>query len=194
MKTILGIDPGSRYMGVAVIRGDQLIAKGVHVLKNGRKPYNLLGQARGVIVEYIKKHKPDIVAIERPLLKPTKRGALVTVVAQELRGHSRELGVRVTTILVKEVRKVVTGNEWAKKVEVARKLAERFPELAPLVPIPPKRAALGLRPRERYWLHLFDALAVASASESHLTTRDRAPRRTERRGPQQGADPVDSHN
>lgn len=166
MQTILGIDPGSRYMGIAVLRGDHLIASGVHTLKNGRRPYDLLGQARDVIVDYIKEHKPDVVAIERPLLKPTKRGALVTVVAQELRAHSRELGVRVVTIPVKEVRKAVTGNEWAKKVEVATKLVERFPELKPKVPVPPKRAALGLRPRDRYWLHLFDALAVASASSS----------------------------
>ena len=114
--------------------------------------------------DYIKKHKPDVVAIERPLLKPTKRGALVTVVAQELRAHSRELGVRVVTIPVKGVRKSVTGNEWAKKVEVAKKLATQFPELASLVPVPPKRAALGLRSRDRYWLHLFDALAVATAT------------------------------
>lgn len=153
-------------MGIAVLRGDRLVAKGVHMLKNGRRPYNLLGQARYVIVDYIKQHKPDVVAIERPLLKPTKRGALVTVVAQELRAHSRELGVRVVTIRVRDVRKSVTGNEWAKKLEVAKTLAERFPELTSMVPSPPKRAALGLRPKDRYWLHLFDALAVACAGHA----------------------------
>jgi Holliday junction resolvasome RuvABC endonuclease subunit len=165
MRTILGIDPGSRYMGIAVLRGEHLIASGVHTLKNGRRPYDLLGQARAVIVDYIKEHRPDVVAIERPLLKPTKRGALVTVIAQELRARSSELGVHVVMIPVKEVRKAVTGHEWAKKVEVAMKLADRFPDLASRVPVPPKRAALGLRPQDRYWLHLFDALAAATAVE-----------------------------
>jgi len=166
MRTILGIDPGSRYMGIAVVRGERLLGKGVHMLRNGRKPYDLLGQARAVIVDYVQKHAPDIVAIERPLLKPTKRAALVTVLAQELRARSREMGVRVVTIPVREVRKAVTGDEWAKKIDVARKLVERFPELTPKLPVPPKRAALGLRPRDRYWLHMFDALGVACAARS----------------------------
>lgn len=168
MRTILGIDPGSRYMGIAVIRGDRLLGKGVHMLRNGRKPYDLLGQARGVIGDYVRDHAPEIVAIERPLLKPTKRAALVTVLSQELRSRSREMGVHVVTIPVREVRKVVTGNEWAKKVDVAKKLVEQFPELAQKVPVPPKRAALGLRPRDRYWLHMFDALGVAVAISQSL--------------------------
>jgi len=29
------------------------------------------------------------------------------------------------------------------------------------MPTPPKRSALGLHPRDRYWLHVFDALALA---------------------------------
>jgi Holliday junction resolvasome RuvABC endonuclease subunit len=167
MRTILGIDPGSRYMGVAAIRGEHLLGCGVHVLKNGRKPYDLLGQARTVIVEYIEQHAPDVIAIERPLLKPTKRAALVSVLTDELRSRSRALGIHVVTISVRDVRRAVTGNEAAKKIEVARKLVERFPELLSRLPVPPRRAALGLRPKDRYWLHLFDALAAACATYLH---------------------------
>ena len=39
-----------------------------------------------------------------------------------------------------------------------------FAELRELIPKRPARAALGLRPRDKYWLHMFDALALAVAA------------------------------
>ena len=38
-----------------------------------------------------------------------------------------------------------------------------FEQLRELIPKRPKRAALGLRPRDKYWLHMFDALALSLA-------------------------------
>ena len=63
-KTILGIDPGTKEMGLAVLRGDTLLAYGVRTLRNGEKPYDLIGQARRIVLSMIEKHAPQIVAIE----------------------------------------------------------------------------------------------------------------------------------
>ena len=38
--TILGIDPGTRFMGFAVLKGKTLLDYGVHTLRNGRRPYD----------------------------------------------------------------------------------------------------------------------------------------------------------
>jgi RNase H-fold protein (predicted Holliday junction resolvase) len=40
---IFGIDPGTREMGTAVIRGKELLAFGVHTLRNGERPYDVIG-------------------------------------------------------------------------------------------------------------------------------------------------------
>jgi hypothetical protein len=48
--------------------------------------------------------------------------------------------------------------------------------LADRVPRIPKRAALGIAPRDRYWLHVFDALAVALAVDL-LVSRDKLTKR-----------------
>jgi RNase H-fold protein (predicted Holliday junction resolvase) len=84
MTTILGIDPGTAYMGVAVLKGRQLIASGVHTLRNGNRPYDTIGQARRVLLRPIAHYRPDIVAIEKPLRPRTKRAALLTVIVEEL--------------------------------------------------------------------------------------------------------------
>jgi Holliday junction resolvasome RuvABC endonuclease subunit len=164
-QTILGIDPGTREMGIAVLRDGELVAKGVYTLRNGERPHDVIGQAKRIVLSCIAEHSPVIVGIEQPLPIPTNRAAVLSVIAQELQARSRELRIDVVELSPREVRRQVVGNPFATKLEVARNLAERFPEMRSMVPQPPKRAVLGLRPRDRYWLHMFDALAVAFACQ-----------------------------
>ena len=167
-STILGIDPGTRFLGYAVVQGKSLLSYGVHTLRNGRRPYDLLGQARGHLLASIRDHRPEIIAIEEPLLLPTKRAALVSAIAQELHERSRELGVLVMEIAPRRVREIVVGNPKATKIEVAEAVIRLgFSELASLVPKRPTRAVLGLADHDRYWLHAFDALAIALASQQN---------------------------
>jgi len=164
-QTILGIDPGTKEMGLAVVRGTELVSFGVHTLRNGRRPHDLVGQARRIVLAVIEEHGPDVVAIERPLMLPTKRAAILSVIAQELRGRAEDLGLRVVELTPEAVREAVVGNPRATKIDVAEALvAGDFGQLAALVPRRPARAALGLRPRDRYWLHVFDALGLAVAA------------------------------
>ncbi|MFH0828795.1 MAG: crossover junction endodeoxyribonuclease RuvC [Candidatus Kerfeldbacteria bacterium] len=169
-KTILGIDPGTKEMGLAVLRGRELLAYGVRTLRNGTRPYDVIGQAKRIVLAEIEKHGPDIVAIEEPLMLPTKRAALMSVIEQELRSRTEELGVVVVELSPATIRERVTGNPRTTKIEVAEVLvAQGFDQLTPLIPNRPKRAALGLRPRDKYWLHMFDALAIAVAASVNAT-------------------------
>lgn len=160
--TILGLDPGTRFLGAAVVCGRELLAYGVHTLRNGERPYEVIGQARNVVLQYIERYGPQMVAIEAPYRIATRRAAVLSTIAQELHERSKELGLCVREISPEDVRRAVTGNPRATKYEVAQRLAETgFPELKPLVPEKPKNPALWLTARERYWLHIFDALGLA---------------------------------
>lgn len=164
-KTILGIDPGTKEMGLAVLRGRELLFFGVRTLRNGARPYDVVGQARRIALATIAQHQPQVVAIEAPLMLPTKRAAILSVIAQELRARATELGLRVVELGPDEVRRAVVGNPRATKIDVAEALVRwGFDQLKDLVPKRPARAALGLRPRDKYWLHAFDALGLALAS------------------------------
>src|SRR6185437_2700569 len=116
---ILGIDPGTRFLGIAVICDRELRDFSVHEIKNGANPYKLIGQAREVVLRSIERFAPRVVAIEVPYLIETKRGAILSAIAQELYERSRELGIHVLEISPEEVRRTVTGNPRATKIEVA---------------------------------------------------------------------------
>jgi Holliday junction resolvasome RuvABC endonuclease subunit len=173
-NTILGIDPGTKEMGIAIIRGTQLISFGVHTLRNGHRPHDLVGQARRIVLAAIEEHGPHVVAIEKPYALPTKRAAILSVIAQELRGRAEDLGLHVIELAPEAVRQAVVGDPRATKIDVAEKLvAGEFGQLADLVPKRPARAALGMRPRDRYWLHVFDALGLAVAARGRTTSESR---------------------
>ena len=161
-NTVLGIDPGTKEMGLAIIRGTTLVSFGVHTLRNGHRPHDLIGQARRIVLAAIEEHGPDVVAIEKPYALPTRRAAILSVIEQELRGRAVDLGLRVVEMTPEEVRQAVVGDLRATKIDVAEALvAGDFRQLADLVPKRPVRAALGLRARDKYWLHMFDALGLA---------------------------------
>jgi RNase H-fold protein (predicted Holliday junction resolvase) len=111
-KTILGIDPGTKEMGIAVLCGSQLLTYGVHTLRNGERPYDLIGQARRIVLGYIAEHAPQMVAIEAPLMLPTKRAAILSVIAQELHGRAMELNLEVVEITPHGRRRLMWRRRW----------------------------------------------------------------------------------
>jgi Holliday junction resolvasome RuvABC endonuclease subunit len=170
-KTILGIDPGTKEMGLVVLRGRELRYFGVHTLRNGTRPHDVIGQARRIVLATIQKHEPDVVAIEEPFNLPTKRSHLLNVITDELRERAVELDLDVVALSPEVIRQRVTSNPRATKIDVAEYLARSgFDQLKELIPKRPMRAALGLRPRDKYWLHMFDALAIATAASQEIST------------------------
>lgn len=164
-KTVIGIDPGTREMGLVVLRGHVLVWFGVRTLPNGKRHHEAIGLAKQLVLNLIEEHDPDTVAIEQPFDLPTKRSHLLNVIADELRDRAEELGIGVVELSPEAIRARVTRNPRASKVDVAEHLvAHGFGHLRQLVPKRPARAALGLRPRDKYWLHMFDALAIAVAA------------------------------
>jgi len=164
---VLGLDPGTRFLGAAVVRGRELLAYGVHELKNGNHALDVIDQARRVVFGYIEQHAPEVVAIEAPYAIATERGAVLRTLAKELHDRAKEMGLVVVEILPEDVRQVVAGNPRATKIEVANALlASGFAELERLRPQKQARSALGPRPRDRYWLHMFDALSLAVSAQA----------------------------
>lgn len=168
-EVILGIDPGTKEMGLAVLRGQELLYFGVQRLRNGQRPYDVIGQARRTVLTAIEKHAPQVVALEMPFNLPTKRAHLLNVIDEELRQRSEELGIEVMELTPMAIRAIVVNNPRATKIDVAEQLVlNGFSQLRELIPKRPKPAALGLRPKDKYWLHMFDALAIAVAAQAKL--------------------------
>ncbi len=151
---ILGIDPGTRYMGVAVLHGEQLVHYGVKDLKRKRPADELLRATRDALLQLIRDYRPTVLAYENTFYVQQKSSALLHVQELEIKRVGKAEHLQVLGYSPSHLRKRLCGDGWATKYMVADLLAERFPELT------------GYRTkneprRERYWLNMFDAVAVA---------------------------------
>ena len=58
----------------------------------------------------------------------------------------------------------MVGNPHPRRLAVAQTIVRMsFPDLAVKLPKEPPHPVLGYKPKDKYWLHMFDALAVALA-------------------------------
>ena len=154
---ILALDPGTRYIGVAVLAGRGLAYHGVRTLQAEQTPHGRLEEVRRLVARLIRHFRPEILAVEKPFFARDRNAALLNVLVDEIRAVGREHGVRVVALAPSTVRKRVCGSGQATKAEVARAVAARFPELKALL-------QTGGSFRERYYGNLFDAVAVGLAA------------------------------
>lgn len=151
--TILALDPGFRDLGFAVLAGRKLIARDVVALRGIPKEQRL-DEARKRIASLIVTHRPRTIVVEKtyrhpvPWLNELHR---ITLFARRAAGKRR---LTFATYSPQAVRQDVAGNGKAKKAEVAIAIAHRFPQLRVYL-------TQDRRWKEKFWLNMFDAVALA---------------------------------
>jgi len=159
LPRILAIDPGTKEMGVAFLEGDQDLAYyGVKSFRCERTPRIIRKEIRRAITRLIAMFQPDTLILERLYYVQQKGSKLLNLVYKDLKTLGREEGLRVVEMAPSTARKALVGDGRATKLEVARFLAVRFPELQASL-IENKRR----RWQQKYWLNMFDAVALALA-------------------------------
>ncbi len=151
---ILAIDPGTRYMGVAVLDGPRLLYYGVKTFRERRPVDGLLQATRKAVLGLIVDYRPTVLAYEKTFYVQSQNSALLQAQEAEIARLGRGRGLRVVGYLPSHVRRLLCGYGRATKDDVADVLAARFPELGEY-----RRSNDAVR--ERYWSNMFDAVAVA---------------------------------
>ena len=157
---ILAIGPGTREMGVAVLEGRSLIYFGVKTLRQGRLPHRVLKQGGRIVKRLIDEYDPQVLALEKTFYEGSKRSSVLHVFCKEMKALAKERGISFFEYPPTVVRMIVCNDERATKKETAKVIVNRFPELSEYL-IEPKW--YSERQKERYWMNMFDAVAVALA-------------------------------
>ena len=151
--TILALDPGLRDLGYAVLRGRRLVASGVLGLRRLPKAERLTAARRNVRT-WLRTHRPQVLVVEKTYRHPLPWLDEL----HRLTRSARNLATRQHTAFAmyspQSVRATVAGNGKAKKAEAAIAVALRFPQLRVYL-------TQDRRWKERFWLNMFDAVALA---------------------------------
>lgn len=120
---VLAIDPGLTRCGIGVIESNSMSLIAVGVLKSGAEEAieKRLMQIDLQIREWIKLHRPDVIAIERVFSQQNLRTVMGTAqVAGVALLAAAQLDIKVVMHTPSEVKAAVTGSGRAKKDQVAQ--------------------------------------------------------------------------
>lgn len=173
-RRVLGIDPGSRQIGVAVFTSEELIFYGVKYFR-AKHQTETFSKLQKVVANLIDSYGIEIVAIERTTF-PQQDTAFVKDVYKCLVRCVKKYQLELIELDPQFVRKVICGNQKPTKRNTAQTLVRTYNELEPYFDV----QQIWSR---RYYGQLFDAIAVGLAylrSVSSNTLKDKQPVRTDR--------------
>jgi Holliday junction resolvasome RuvABC endonuclease subunit len=151
--TILALDPGLRDLGYAVLHGRRLVTSGVLGLRREAKERRLV-MARKHVGAWLRTHRPDVVVVEKTYRHPVPWLDELHRLTRTARNLATRSHAAFATYSPQSVRATVAGNGKARKAEAAVAVAHRFPSLRVYL-------TQDRRWKERYWLNMFDAVALA---------------------------------
>lgn len=155
---ILAINPGTRYLGIAVFEGPELLDWRVKVIKgkwSKEKQQKTLAVARLFMDQY----EPDVLAIKK-LHRSRSSGNLNQLVSR-IKQHSKRKGLKIYQYSIKELEAFFFGEAKANKNKLAEVLASKYPFLV-------HEFNKERSNRNSYHIRVFEAVALGTVCSRQL--------------------------
>lgn len=153
-RRTLGIDPGTRELGYAVLDDGNLIFFGVHTFRHRRLIRVLDRENERVIGKLVEGWRPDLVVIGEASRARTTRAPRLSGLIGRIKLDLRRRRIRVKGYPLPMVKEVVAGDRRATKRDVAEAIVKEYPYLE-------KHLVADRRSGEKYWENVFEAAALA---------------------------------
>lgn len=153
IKKIIAVDPGTRYWGVTVFKGAEIIVSLVKIISTKGSPRKRLEEVKRVFSSLINDYVPKVLVIEKPFFFWSKQSRFLDVVIEEIRCLARKRKMKIYEFSPRTVRKIVCGNGNASKKDMAKLICSIYPELK-------IRLNQDRRYKEIYWGHAFDSAGL----------------------------------
>jgi Holliday junction resolvasome RuvABC endonuclease subunit len=137
---------------MAVLSGRRLVTQGALTLRRLPREKRL-AEVRRHVKGWMRLHDPEVIVLEKTHGNPIPWLDGIHRLALSVRRLARLRGVPVTVYSPQSVRQNILGNGRGPKVEAALVVAARFPQLRVYL-------TQDRRWKERFWLNMFDAVAL----------------------------------
>ena len=158
-STILGIDPGARQIGIAVVKSDELVFYAVKTFRKGDREEKLK-KLRLIIEKLVTDYHIEYVALEKIVFVQQHR-SFVKIVYDEIKEFLKERNIELFEYNPKVIRQIICGDQKPTKRHTALILAQKNAELVKYFNAPKLW-------QKRYFAQLFDAIAAAQVCAKEL--------------------------
>jgi hypothetical protein len=126
VKKILGINPGTRYLGLAVFNDSELLDWRIKAF-TGKWTNEKMRRILKIIIEQIELY--DINAMRMKKLHPSRSSKYLKNLVHRIRALARRKRIKYTSYSIKEIESVFLNNEKPNKRNLADKVAIEYPML-----------------------------------------------------------------
>jgi Holliday junction resolvasome RuvABC endonuclease subunit len=124
--TILAINPGSKYLGIAVLQGEILKDWRIKVLK-GKWSKEKYARAEKIITGLIKYHRPDVLALKK--LHASRSSLDLSYLVERIKDMALKTKMPVRQYAIQEIKDFFSPAERINKKGLAGIIAVRLPDL-----------------------------------------------------------------
>jgi hypothetical protein len=149
---ILAINPGTRYLGIAVFQGAELRDWGVKALK-GKWSKEKIKKAMRIIFSFIEQYEPNVLAIKK--LHPSWSSSNLNKLAAEIKELSKRKGLRIYQYSVNDLEAFFSPAERINRKKLAEIIALDYPELF-------HELEKEKSHKNPYYIRMFEAVALGS--------------------------------
>jgi len=147
---IIGINPGSKYLAVAIFQGSNLRYWGIKVLR-GKWSKEKMERTKEIISDFIAQYGLNVLAIKK--LHPSRSSKNLNRLVTRIKEFSKRKGLRVYEYSVKELEKFFSPEERINKKKMAELVASEYPFLFPML-------EKEKRNKNPYAIRMFEAIAL----------------------------------
>ena len=149
--TILGINPGARYLGIAIFRGAELYDWNVKVIK-GEWSKEKMEKIKDIVSGLIEQYQPDVLAIKK--LHPARSSNNLDKLVEELKSLAETKKLPIYEYPIKYVEAFLSPAKKINKLKLAALLVERYSALF-------SEWEKEKMSKNRYYMRMFEAVLVA---------------------------------
>lgn len=159
--TILGINPGSRYLGMAVFRGPELRDWRVKIIK-GKGPKEKMEKIKEIVTSFIELYQADVLAVKK--LHPSRRSGNLKRLVAKIKELSKRKGLKVYQYSMGDLEVFFSPEERINKKGLAEIITSKYPFL--FHELKKEKSNKNL-----YHIRMFEAVALGSACFHQLDKR-----------------------
>jgi len=152
LHKILAVNPGSRYVGIAVFEGAELKDWRVKVIK-GKFSKEKFKTIRLLVSSFTDQYRPRVLVIKR--LHHSHSSANLKRLVGQIKQSSKRKGLKVYQFSIKELENFFSPQQRINRDELAAILASRYPELLP-------EFNKERTNKNRYHTRMFEAVALGA--------------------------------
>jgi len=150
---IIGINPGTRYLGIAVFEGPELMDWRIKVLE-GKWSERKIKKAIEILSTLFDQYEPNVLVIKK--LHPYRRSEGLLRLATKIKEFARRKKLKVYQYSIKEIEKFFVAAGKLNKRNLIEAMVKLFPVLH-------HDLKTEQRHKNRYHIRMFEAVALAAA-------------------------------